>query len=55
MRRETKILQGRAEAGDQAYKDNKTRFEISVRFQICLQRSILFEWLGNYSIKPIYT
>ena len=27
MQRETEIFQGRAEAGDQTFKDNKTRFE----------------------------
>ncbi len=54
MRRETEIFQGRAEAGDQTYKDNKTRFEISVKFQICPQGSSLFDWLGNYSTSLIY-
>ncbi len=31
MRHETEIFQGRARAGDQTYKDDKTRFEISVK------------------------
>ena len=49
MRRETEIFQGRAEAEDQTYKDNKTRFEISVKSWICPQGSSLLKWLGNYS------
>ena len=49
MRPETEIFQGRAGAWDQTYKDNKTRFEISVKFWVCPQGSSLFKWLGNYS------
>ena len=49
MQRETEIFQGRARAGDQTFADNKTRFEISVKFCICPQWSCLFKWLGNYS------
>ena len=47
MRPETEIFQGPAGAGDQTYKDNETRFEISIKFWICPQVSSLFEWLGN--------
>ena len=49
MRRETEIFQGRAGAEDQTYKDNKTRYEIRIKFWICPQGSSLFEWLGNSS------
>ena len=43
MRPETEIFQGSAEAGDQTYKDNKTRFELSVKLSICSQGSSLFK------------
>ena len=49
MRQETDIFQVRAGPGNQTYKDNKTRFEISVKFWICPQGSKLFKSLGPYS------